>query len=589
MMKRRLVVTFLAIGLLVTMVLIASLLFPQIFSGGKIDSGEGNKAISFSLAAIQLGGIAIIALIIIFYILIPWRIKCVFRGFSNASTLPELDKRTIDINILAQEELVKQFKYLYHSLVKYVNIEGDDVGGFDADTLIEKSPFMPQSQQKDEHFLNLAKFLPPREAEEIIKELKKLLRTFQNREEYGDLLRVIGESAPKEISPIMKLIDIIIPPRLVEATGHLQWHSKTLEPHHVGITLEFTGSFTGSDETMPRTIWWRHTDGTADPDSDQKPDMLAPQRRLEHLLGWPTDPNPNQKPDMLDVTDRYIDLLAPAMCWLALTLWVYHSMSRHWFMSHRRHLRAELHYLLGALYYAYSQEKYSLYEDFFWELAVEHFNQATKLDPDWCVPHLYVATIYNRKVQDMPESEPYKKELSKRALERYEKAIQYTKKVRRRLQSQKFASSKINAVSLVRRKLLVAKTIAELSFYDKDHITAMQAKFVHRLKLLDDDNFNLSRADGAYLYDLACLYMFSFTKALSFPEAGKKAKYLLICSLARSPELWKIAEEEPLFSRIRCFLEKGKIKLEAVRDKTPRLAKLKGQSFKDKIDEVVNQ
>ena len=52
----------------------------------------------------------------------------------------------------------------------------------------------------------------------------------------SSLISSIEESAPKEIAPIMRLIDILIPAPVIKVICHLQWQNDRSD--EVGITFE---------------------------------------------------------------------------------------------------------------------------------------------------------------------------------------------------------------------------------------------------------------------------------------------------------------------------------------------------------------
>lgn len=479
-MKRWLVgvIACLAIVLLATCVfMIAWLFIPFFRTWIGFDFKDGKDIIPSLPALVQLGSFALLAVAGLLCLLLRKRYSFVFHGFKNASIVPDVEKRPIDIDVLAQEELVRQLKYLYHSLEQYTNGESDDAGEFDVDALIKEPPFVNQyAQQEEEPLLDLAQFLPHGEAENIIVELKQLIKTFQSGKESEDLLKMIGESAPDDIAPFMKLIDAVTPREVIEVTGHLQWQGETLEPRKVGITLECAGS----DEMMTRTIWWRHPNNHAISTTNKGSTGDTKKGRFRngnHAL------KRSNIASMVEVTGHYIELLRPAMCWLALTLWESNYRLRHPNLT--MHRLAKLHYLLGTLYYAYSQSKFSQYGDFFWERAVEHLDQALSLDPNWCYPELYVAVIYSNQLQRMREDDPHREKVLHRVLQRYNDFLKHTEMAEKRLRSQLLLwpwrlitiqvpllpsllhDKKKKEVLLIRRKLTVGRAATVLKFLDE--------------------------------------------------------------------------------------------------------------------------
>ena len=60
--------------------------------------------------------------------------------------------------------------------------------------------------------------------------------------------------------------------------------------------------------------------------------------------------------------------------------------------------QAQILYPIGRVYSA-SADQFKAYKDFFRQLAVEHFRQATIKDASWPLPYLYLANLYSQKMR----------------------------------------------------------------------------------------------------------------------------------------------------------------------------------------------
>ena len=56
---------------------------------------------------------------------------------------------------------------------------------------------------------------------EIIGDLKDVIMSLKDLKDIN-LMHLVGEITPQEISPIVKFIEAVIPPHTIRATGHLQ-------------------------------------------------------------------------------------------------------------------------------------------------------------------------------------------------------------------------------------------------------------------------------------------------------------------------------------------------------------------------------
>src|SRR5947207_151523 len=110
---------------LTTTVLILVAVFFLITQAGVVASimQRGQGVISLIFALLQMVGVAL-GLALVIFILIQYAIyirsrRFIFQGFSNAPKLVEAERLPLDLDMLAQEELVNRFKVLYRQWEKY--------------------------------------------------------------------------------------------------------------------------------------------------------------------------------------------------------------------------------------------------------------------------------------------------------------------------------------------------------------------------------------------------------------------------------------------------------------------------------------
>jgi hypothetical protein len=195
------------------------------------------------------------------------------------------------------------------------------------------------------------------------------------------LLTSIKEFIPGQLNPIVQIINvfnILFPSSGTKVTCILQ--SKGNFPEILGITIEITDS-TGEFPPRIYTIW----------------ESLS-RKSL------------NLQFDLLE-KDRYIALLKPAACSLALEL-----SRREMRKSLNRVIdRSELHIFFGMINSEYAK----IYGDFFYQLAIEDLERAIEIKSDLYQPYEYLADIYNIQWQKKQE-----KDLLDKALANYQIAYQ---------------------------------------------------------------------------------------------------------------------------------------------------------------------
>src|SRR5579863_3161360 len=377
------------------------------------------KAIaSFILVTLELAGIAFSIVIVVFVIIqyaqyVRSR-RFVFDGFSNESKLNDALKTPLVLGILAREELVNQFEAIYNELKGYYDNVSQDFEAFAVDEL---------HIQKDPSGNNIGRYVSVdqintggmiEDQKEIIRSLKdpkginlmKLAEEIASKEA-NNMMAMAGEIAPKEISPILKFIEAVIPPHIIRATGHLQgWRGK---PGRVGITFEFVDL--GSQRNlMVRTIW------------------RSPDGELNKINNTLTN----------KMTHYYIELLSPAMHWMALMFLEENLISQvppinrilnilnifNIPNTREKRRQARLLALLSLQYFA-SALQFRAYNSFFIQLAIEHFRRALVKDSSWSLPYLYLANLYSFMALEST-GEIYEK-LLKESLNLYKQALEHTK------------------------------------------------------------------------------------------------------------------------------------------------------------------
>ena len=238
---------------LLTTVLILVVVFFLITQGGGLASAmqRGQGVISLILALLQLVGIALGLALVIFilfqYVQYVHSSRFIFEGFSNAPKLIEDVKMPLDLNILAREKLIYQFKILDREWEIL-----SDVASSDFDALLTDELYFDKISQKQD----TKKYVPMEltKNSEVLKDLKEVITAIKDAEGIN-LMAFAEEIVPKEVTPIMKFVEAVVPPHIIRATGHLQWQSDR-EDGRAGITFEFV-DLASQRNLMVRTIWWQ--------------------------------------------------------------------------------------------------------------------------------------------------------------------------------------------------------------------------------------------------------------------------------------------------------------------------------------------
>jgi hypothetical protein len=211
----------------------------------------------FLLTSLELIGLVISIAIVVFilYQYVSYRrpYRLVFEAFSNESELVEAENKPLNLGILAQEELVRQFKIIYSDLK-----ENSDQGSQDLEALVADELYIEEELSGND----VGKYVSTDQINKggMIEDLKEVINDLKDPKGIN-LMNLVGEIAPKEVTPFMKFFEAIFPPHLIRATGHLQ--CKSDKSGRVGITFEFVDL--GSQRNLlVRTLRWQPLDNRED-------------------------------------------------------------------------------------------------------------------------------------------------------------------------------------------------------------------------------------------------------------------------------------------------------------------------------------
>ena len=550
---------FLTIVLLIILFIVA-VTVPFLILGGQrfaIFSDQEKAVTTVILATLELVGIviSIVIVVIILYQYFRYRrpYRLVFDAFSNESALFDADKKPLNLSILAQEELERRFKIIYNELSGFSDKKkkSQDLEALVADELYIE-------EEDSENDLGMYVSADQINKSGMIEDLKDVIRYLKDSKGMN-LISLIGEIAPKEAVPVMKFIEAFIPPHVIKATGYLQWRSEKAEK--VGMTFKYE-DLSNQRNLMVRTIWWQSRDKTETSASIQT--TVASTAANDTLT--------NKE------SEHYIELLSPAMQWMALMFWEQKLISHVPFTyrilkTPEKRRQARILYLLGALYYAYA-DQHQPYKDFFCQLAVEHFRQAIVKDLNWYLPYKYLADLYSFKMQYTEEDKG--KKLLDKALSLYDAACYLA----------------IKRSNDTQNRIRIARALAKLVAKDWKLIKEAEDE-VQDLISQDPANFDPDRADcGKYLYSLAYWYVLAEKFHPTYIDnAEQKARLYVAYCLARSANLWDAIKNNDYFKFI-CG-EEGLKALKQILDEKQgeetQLCKLKSDDFKKAIDEVLRE
>ncbi|HVB59940.1 MAG TPA: hypothetical protein VNE61_01990 [Ktedonobacteraceae bacterium] len=562
MIRRVLAPLLVIIFVLAALVLIALLIM---HGGGVVRALQsGQDIVSLILTLLQLLGIFLI-FVLLLYILVQYiqytrSHRFIFDGFSNASKLIDAANMPIELTMLAREKLIYQVKVLYSQWKTFSRDGKPDADALLTDELYSGQPHFAQ---------DLARYISSEMSgdNEAAEYLRRVIKTLMDSEGIN-LMDLAGEIAPKEVTPIMKFIEAVVPPRAVRATGHLQWWSEKAKG--AGITFEFV-DLGSRRNIMVRTIWYT----LKEEQEDQKQTPLSGED--EKSLA----------------AEHYIELLEPTMRWLALMFWEQRmkahntSFVKYFFDARgKKRQAARLLYLFGSLYNA-SANQFSVYKDFFCQLAVEHFRQATIADENWYSPYLYLGNLYSFKMREETKDELRNKLLDE-AIKLFEAAMKKAKRA--------------NEGSATEKRITLAQALTELvsdiSTGNEKHIKEVVIQKVKRIKedSIDSASFDFKRADcAAFLYNLASWYGLAHLNRVSIPDVNTRdeARRYLAYSLALSENLRERIEYEDDSQLLYEAVDLGTFREELAKHKNltekAERVKMTWVAFKAEIDEMLKR
>lgn len=542
---------------------------------------------SIILPTLELIGIfvSVVIVVTILYQYFRYRrpYRLVFEAFSNESELIDTEKKPLNLSILAQEELERQFRIIYNELNGYADRKKKSQS-FEA--LVADELYIEEEAlgNKIGNYVSVDQI----KKSGLIEDLKDVIK-FLKDPKGMNLISLVGEIAPKEAAPVMKFIEAVIPPHVIKATGYLQWRSSKADkdeiPDNVGMTFKYE-DLSNQRNLMVRTIWWQTSEKSATATHTQ---TTFTSRAANNTLTY-------------KVAEQYIELLSPAMHWTALIFWEQKLMSHvppinHILKNRERRRQARILYLLGSLYYAHA-EQYHANNTFFCQLAVEHFRQASIKDSSWSLPYLYLANLYSFKSFEVQKTENERSELLfNEARSLYRQALDHT--------------NKTNVHT--RLRIIIARALAELAsgiltrHIDSNTELVEAIQEVEKIKKqIDPADFDPQRADcAAYLYNLAIYYGMAYDHLVNISNVVStrdEARRYLAYSLVRSRSVRDMSEQvldekpggkpkndENIVKRMR---DEGdlKILLEIIKkelDEKPKLTELTGEDFKSEIDKIL--
>jgi hypothetical protein len=524
-----------------------------------------NLLIAIILSLLEIFGIIIVISLVHQSIQYRRPRRFVFEGFSNASQFADNQKQSIDLNSLAREEIIFQFQIVYHELQKYADNWMSRKNPISSQRLSPSTPqpnsdadvYTPLFTKKDLYFesnANIQSSLPIIGEYRsdisieifniLITQLKQVMKSFGDYNDAFAIANIVGGPAPQEIGFFLRFIDAVFPPKVIKATGHLQYRKSLSE--RVGITLETIDSTT-QQFSPSRTIW---------------------------------QPNRASKKSL---TESYIELLSPAMRWLVLMFWeqeVEPKLKFDYFGSKsftHQQLHARFLYLLGSLYRA-TAKQFPTYSNFFNQLAIEHLRRASNEDKNCWLPVVYQANLCNNEIQKSTKKES-KILLLHEALRLYKEALKRT------------SNEDIIYGENARKRMKLDETVLKLKSGDKTLID--QAKkyldHVQETEQLETIIFHndLDRS-ALYFYSLACCYgIAAKDDNIGIANAKEWSQRYCAYSLARDLTYYQDIERDP---DLECINDKDVEKLvEKLKGKQPNLSTKEGEEFTLLIDDILNE
>lgn len=505
---------------------------------------------TFNLVTIVLGtlgcvaSLALIGLVLYQYIQYFRPHRLIFEGLNNEADLSNLTKTKkmpANLSKLAKEALISQFKDLYNQLNRYYQLSSNS---FWPNTLLEEQ----EEGESEEDILFYLLPLPASKgniltliiARNLVSTLGKILDSLGDQST-RDYVKSIAAVAPKEVAPVINVMDSILPPHITKATGYLQLRNHNSDDGgETGITIEVI-------DVRKETSFNIHT-------------------------FWLSE----EKDTNRSTVESYSSLIRPAMRWLALTFWEQQVL---FYISRKESLpktadktqlqneRAGLFYLLGVLYYA-SARQFIKHQNFFYQCAIEHLQDASREKPDWYMPYLFGANAYFYIMQKAPSPQVHDESLGA-ALELYDRALN---------------TDEAKSCTDIRCLIEVCKAIAQRESGDNLLVSTAREYANNNIASIDLTLSDSNPTDCAiYLYHLAKWY--------AIEKNEKDARRCLVYSMARSSLLWPIAKYE-VFKKHQpisnlCTRHSLNLLIEAIKQKEPNLASYQNGKFKAVLKEAL--
>ena len=408
--------------------LIAILLFAKGHFISNVDNTNmiamANNLASLILVIIELCAIAIAIVGLHYYFRYYRPSVFIFKGFSNASKLADIGHVSVDFDNLAREELAYQFRLVYERLQALALEQSSDdqeegnTWHIDLSDLYTEET-RPEDQDKwplpNTDVMNA--ILDTEKAQRFVRNLKETIDSMKAGD-LSDLMNAIERTAPKGIGPIMSLMDMIFPARSITITCHLQWDGNGSD--RIGITFEVTDSKKKGGVSFTQTLWSDRAISTGEGTK-----LIA----------------------------SYIELLKPAMRWLALLYWeqgvwldlprenkkglslLFHQLVAAPGLSNnsKDDLRPAFLYLLGVLCYV-SADQFPLCSEFFDQQAIRRLSRVASKYPNHSLPYFLRAEIdfcnAERKGKEGKDRDSY--HLYQKAINSYDQLIDqpFAKKLR---------------------------------------------------------------------------------------------------------------------------------------------------------------
>ena len=274
--------------------------------------------------------------------------------------------------------------------------------------------------------------------------------------------------------------------------------------------------------------------------------------------------DPSQKATTLPLGERYYKMLPIVMRWLAIEL-ARRSMEAQVPRASykRKHYQAQVSNFIGAFYEA-SGQSYTEYP-FFYQLAVQDFQQAIEYDDQWYQPYENLADTYSFLGQaDQANSMDY----FNQSLSYYRKTLDHLSYLGRD------TSYNQQTKKNIKRRIEIGQATTQARTGNSKLVSEATQKIG---QVMQDWKEIDSVKDTDLLYNLACCYAVIGKQShdVSVVATAKQKAYLYLAySLVReylqddkTGDLWKYAPQDPDFA--------------SIHDKLPRLLK----ALQQKLDE----